>query len=211
MPKPVTWWLLGLDQKTFGAEETMAVRKKTLQTGVRAKRSRREIALHADRILKVAAERAKSGEAKGLSTVILPRAELIKKLSRRSAHSPFLTHIGWGLAVRGSNFPLSFGVMNPDPWPYSDGNLGLCIYWGPAGGITEPGLSMLNADKPPGVLAVTIGYLNASPTPYDLSADHIIPLTARGGRNDLSYLLYSTDSWQAGTLLERGSIDVIVA
>ena len=188
----------------------MAVRKQTAGKASRAKRSPREIARQADRILEEAEERAKAGKAKGLSTVTLPRAELIKKLSGRSAHSPFLTQIGWGAASRGSIFYLEFGLINPDPWPWDDNNLGLCVYWGPAGGIVEPGLSLLNADTSTGVVAVTIGTMNPSASLYYLLATHTIAATARAGRNDLNYLLYGTEAFQNGILLQRGSIGVIV-
>jgi hypothetical protein len=91
------------------------------------RRSAREIARHADRILDEAAARAKELEKQGLRTVTLPRTELIRKLGGRTAHSPFLTQVGWGNAVRGSTFALRFGLMNPDPFPYED-TVGLCVY-----------------------------------------------------------------------------------
>lgn len=39
-----------------------------------------------------------------------PGAELIRKLSGKTANSPFLTQIGWGTATRGSVFGLRFVI-----------------------------------------------------------------------------------------------------
>ena len=79
----------------------------------KTRRSAREIARHADTILAEAAFKSKEFEKRGLRSVTLPRARLIRKLSRKSAHSPFLTQIGWGNAVRGTTFPLNFGMHEP--------------------------------------------------------------------------------------------------
>jgi hypothetical protein len=173
----------------------------------------REIARRADRILEEAAARTREFEKQGLRSVTLPRAELIRKLSGETAHSPFLTQIGWGNAVRGSTFVLNFGIMNPDPYPYSESNLGLCVYWGPGTGVADPGESLVAADKALGVLAVDLGVLNASASPYYISANHVLPATlaAGGNRSDLSYLLYLVNSFDACVVLERGSLSVAIA
>lgn len=176
-------------------------------------RSAREIARHADRILEEAAAKAKDFEEQGLRSVTLARADLVRKLSRKTAHSPFLTQIGWGRAVRGTTFPLSFGIMNPDPWPYDEGNLALCVYWGPGTGLAEPGQSLLAADPALGVQAIELGVLNASPSPYYITASHVLPATLAAGnsRSEVSYFLYAMDSFDTCVVLERGSLSVAIA
>jgi hypothetical protein len=176
-------------------------------------RAAREITRQADRILEEAAIKTKEFEKQGLRSITLPRAELIRKLSGSTAHSPFLTQIGWGNAVRGSTFPLNFGIMNPDSWPYSENNLGLCVYWGPGTGVADPGESLLAADKALGVRAVELGILNASASPYYISASHVLPATlaAGGTRSDVSYLLYAINAFDASLVLERGSLSVAIS
>ncbi len=148
---------------------------------------------------------------RGMSSVTLPRAELIRKLRGETAHSPFLTQIGWGPAVRGSTFVLNFGLMNPDPWPYDNGRLGICCCWSDAGGVTEPGLTLLRAEPSVGVRQVDIPVLNTAATPYFLSADHLIPAAFRAGPADLNYFVYIPDSFAAGELLTRGSLRIVVS
>ena len=179
----------------------------------KTRRSAREIARHADRILAEAFVKSKEFEKRGLRTVTLPRAVLIRKLSGKAAHSPFLTSISWGNAVRGTTFPLSFGIMNPDPWAYFEANLALCVYWGTGTGVAPPGESLLAADPALGVRAVDVGILNSSPSPYYVSASHLLPATLAPGsnRSDVSYLLYAIDSFAVSVFLERGSLSVAIA
>ena len=179
----------------------------------RPKRSAREIARHADQILEEAAAKAREYEKKGMRWVTLPRDELIKKLARKTAHSPFFTSVGWGNAVRGTTFPLSFGIMNPDPWYYFEANLGLCVYWGTGAGLAKPGESLLLADKALGVMAIELGTLNASPSPYYITANHVLPATLAGGnsRSEVNYFMYDMNSFDALVVLERGSLSIAVA
>ena len=176
-------------------------------------RSAREIARHADRVLEESACKAQELTKQGLSVVTISRDELIRKLSRKTAHSPFLTSIAWGIAVRGSTFLIQFEIMNPDPWFYGETNLGLCVYWGPGTGVGDPGESLLAADPAVGVRAVELGILNPSPSPYSISADHMLPTTlaAGGKRSEVSYLLYLMHAFSANVVLERGSISVAIA
>jgi hypothetical protein len=171
------------------------------------------VARHADRILEESAVKERELKAQGLRVVTLPRAELIRKLSGKTAHSPFLTQIGWGIAVRGSTFVLNFGIMNPDPLVYSEANLGLCIYWGTGTGVGDAGVSILAADAAVGVRAIDLGFLNASASPYYVSANHVLPaaLAAGNHRSELSYLLYLVHSFDASVVLERGSISIAIA
>ena len=171
----------------------------------------RDVAEQADRILADALKRERDYKRKGMSSVTLPRDELIRKLRGRTAHSPFLTQIGWGNPVRGSTFVLNFGLMNPDPWPYDNGNLGLCFCYSDAGALTEPGLTLLRAEPSIGVRQVDLGTLNTAPMPYLLTANHTIPAGFRVGPADLDYFLYTPDSWAAGALLMRGTIRLDVA
>jgi hypothetical protein len=173
----------------------------------------RKIAQHADRILEELGEKSREYTRRGMRSVTLPRAELIRKLSGKTAHSPFLTGIGWSNAVRGSLFEIGFSIMNPDPMPYSEANLGLSVYWGPSTGLLEPGESVLAADPALGVFAIELGTLNASPSPYYISADHLLPVALAAGRprSEVSYLLYTMDSWSQNVLLERGSLSVAIS
>ncbi len=174
------------------------------------RRSARDIAEQADRILAEAREREREYERKGMSSVTLPRDELIRKLSGKTAHSPFISSIGWGGAVRGSTFVLIFWLVNPDPRPYEILNLGLCFCYSDAGAVTDPGLTLLRAEPSIGVRQVDIGILNWAPTPYSLSANHPIPSGFRVGPADLNWFLYAPDSFAQGALLERGTIRVQV-
>jgi hypothetical protein len=173
----------------------------------------RKLGQHAEVVLNELAASTREFAKKGLRSVTLPRAELIRKLSGKTAHSPFLVQISWGNAVRGSMFSLHFGIMNPDPWPYDEGNLGLSVYWGPGTGVAESGESVLAADRALGVLAIELGTLNASATPYSISASHLLPagLAANGARSEVSYLLYTMEAFGPGVLLERGSLSVAIA
>ena len=79
-------------------------------------RSTRTISRQADRILEETRARERDYERRGLRSVTISRDELIRELTHAGEHSPFLTQIGWGPAIRGSTFYLDFGIMNPDPW-----------------------------------------------------------------------------------------------
>jgi len=179
----------------------------------RPKRSAREIARHADQILEEAAAKAREFEKKGMRCVTLPRDQLITKLARKTAHSPFFTQVGWGPAVRGATFVLNFGVMNPDPWVYSEANLGLCVYWGTGAGLATPGESLALADKALGVMAVNLGILNPSASAYYISANHALPaaLAAGNSRTEVNYFMYNMDSFDALVVLERGSLSIAIA
>jgi hypothetical protein len=176
-------------------------------------RTAREIARHAERILEEAAAAARQFEKQGIRSATLSRAELMRKLSGKTAHSPFLTQVGWGNAVRGSTFALRFGIMNPDPRPYDEATLAMCVYWGPGTGVADPGESLLAADQAFGVRAVNLGILNPSPSLQFIIADHVLPtgLAAGASRSDVSYLLYSVNAMDAGIVLERGSLSVAIA
>jgi hypothetical protein len=175
--------------------------------------STRKLGQHADEILKELAANSRDFAKQGMRSVTLPRAELIRKLSGKTAHSPFLTQIGWGNAVRGQMFGLRFVIMNPDPYPWDEANLGLSVYWGPGTGLVEPGDSVLNADPALGVLAIELGTLNPSATPYNISAAHALPATLapNSTRSEVSYLLYTMNSFGPGVLLERGSLSVALS
>ena len=188
----------------------MASRSSKTPSAGRPRRSARELAEQADRILADALERERDYERKGMSSVTLPRDELIRKLSGKTAHSPFLSQIGWGAAIRGSTFVLNFGLMNPDPRPYEIANLGLCFCYSDAGALTDPGLTLLRAEPSIGVVQVEIGILNGAPMPYYLSADHAIPGGFRAGPADVNYFLYEPSAFAEGVLLERGTIRVEV-
>lgn len=172
--------------------------------------SARMIAAQADRILAEASQRERENARKGMKTVTISRAALIAKLGGKTAHSPFLTQVGWGAAVRGSIFVLHFGLMNPDPWPYENANLALCYCWASGAALAEPGLALLAADPAVGVRQVEMGILNTAATPYDLAADHTIPTMFQVGPADLNYFLYRPEAWTTGVLLERGTIRVDV-
>jgi len=176
------------------------------------KKTTRQLAAHADQILEEAAANTRAFAKEGMRTVTLPRAELIRKLSGKTAHSPFLTQIGWGTATRGSMFGLRFVIMNPDPYPWDEANLGLSVYWGPGTGLMDPGDSILAADPAVGVLAIELGILNPSATPYNVSAAHVLPagFSATTSRNEVSYQLYTVNSFGPGVLLERGSLSVAI-
>jgi hypothetical protein len=146
-----------------------------------------------------------------MTSVTIPRAELILNLSGKTAHSPFLTQIGMSNAVRGATFLISFGVMQPDGWMvYSEANLGLCYCWSDAGGLTDPGLTLFRADPTVGVIQVDIGTLNSAPMPYNLSSTHHIPSSFRLGPADLNYFLYMPDAFGPAVLLKRGTLRVVV-
>jgi hypothetical protein len=188
----------------------MASKTAKTTSAKRPRPSARALAKHADRILADTLEHEREYASQGMSCATLSRAELIRKLSGRTAHSPFLTQISWGPAVRGSSFGLNFGLMNPDSWPYEIGNLGLCFCYSDAGSLTELGLTLLRADPSIGVRQVEIGILNASPMPYYLPAAHSIPAGFRLGPADVNYFLYAPDPFAQGVLLERGTIRVEV-
>ena len=179
----------------------------------RPKRSAREIARHADQILEEAAAKAREFEKKGMRCVTLPRDQLLRKLARKSAHSPFFTQVGWGPAVRGANFVLNFGIMNPDPWVYFEANLGLCVYWSTGAGLATPGEALLLADKALGVMAVELGNLNPATTPYYISANHVLPaaLAAGNGRSEVNYFMYDMNAFDALVVLDRGSLSIAIA
>jgi hypothetical protein len=176
------------------------------------RRSARDIAQHADRILAHARKEQEEHARMGMTTVIISREELIQNLSGKTAHSPFLTAIGYSNAVRGANFLINFYVMQPDGWMvYSEANLGLCYCWSDAGGLSEPGLALLNAEPSVGVIQVPLGYLNAAPMPYSLSSTHLLPSNFRLGPADLNYFLYMPAAFDAAELLKRGTIRLVVS
>ena len=176
----------------------------------RSRSTRSVIAEQADRILAEALEREREYQRLGMVTVTLSRAELLRKLRRRGAHSPFLTQISRSNAVRGTTFLMNFGVMNPDPWPYDEMNLGLCYCWSDAGGITDPASALLRAEPSIGVRQVTIGILNAASMPYSLSTICDIPPSFRPGPADVNWFLYQPSVFDAGILLSRGTMRVVV-
>jgi hypothetical protein len=187
------------------------VKRKTGFSVAKTKRpSASMIAAQADQILAEASRREGENARKGMKTVTISRAALIAKLRGRTAHSPFLTQVGWGAAVRGSIFVLNFGLMNPDPWPYENANLALCYCWANGAALADPGLALLAADPSVGVRQVELGILNTAATPYYLAADHAIPTTFQVGPADLNYFLYRPDPWLPGLLLTRGTIRVDV-
>jgi hypothetical protein len=146
-----------------------------------------------------------------MTSVTISRAELIRKLGGKSAHSPFLTQISRSNAVRGATFLLNFGLMNPDPFPYDELNLGLCYCWSDAGGLTDPGSTLLRADPAIRVRQVAIGTLNSSALPYYLASLCDIPATFPTGPADVNWFLYQPDAFAAAVLLPRGTMRVVVA
>ena len=186
------------------------VRRKPKSSIKKPRRSARDIAKQADRILEEARQRAQENARLGMTTVTISREELILNLSGKTAHSPFLTSIGRGNAVRGATFLISFGVMQPDGWAvYSEGNLGLCYCWSDAGGLMDPGLALLQAEPTVGVVQVDIGILNSAAMPYDLvhpsHTHHLSP-----GPADLNYFLYLSDAFGPAVLLKRGTLRTVV-
>jgi hypothetical protein len=176
------------------------------------RRSAREVAQQADRILEEARRREEEYARLGMTTVTISRADLILGLSGKTAHSPFLTWISYSNAVRGATYLINFGVMQPDWWiVYSESNFGLCYCWSDAGGLMDPGLALLRAEPTVGVVQVDIGTLNYAPMPYTLSSTHLIPSTFRLGPADLNYFLYQPDPFGPAVLLKRGTIRVVVA
>jgi hypothetical protein len=174
--------------------------------------SARELAQQADRILEEALEHEREYQRVGMTSVTISRAELIRKLSGRTAHSPFITQIGQSSAVRGSTFLLNFSVMNPDPAVvYQESNLGICYCWADAGSLTDPGMTLLRADPSVGVRQVPIGILNSAPMPYNLSSTHLIPATFRLGPADLNYFLYLPIPFGDTVLLSRGTLRTVVS
>jgi hypothetical protein len=174
------------------------------------RRTTKEIKRLADRILADAEARAEKDAKEGIKTVIISRKELVKNLAGKTAHSPFINSIGWGPCVRGNNFHLSFEIMNPDPFPWEDDNLGLLVWWSPAGGVMSIGESVAAADQVIGVRPVAIGIMNGSTSTYNLSADHLIPTATRPGRNDLNYALYTVDAFADAVVLKRGTLGVTI-
>jgi len=173
----------------------------------------RKLEQRADELLKELAETSRDFAKQGMRSKTLSRAELIRKLSGKTAHSPFLTQIGWGNAVRGQLFGLRFVIMNPDPYPWGDA-VALSVYWGAGTGLVEPGDSLQLADPAVGVLAIELGSMNPSNSPYNISAAHVLPagLAPNSARSEVSYLLYTMNSFAPapGVLLERGSLSLPV-
>ena len=188
----------------------MVSRKPKSRSGKQRRPSARELARQADRILEDALEREREYQRLGMTSVTISRAELIRKLSGKTAHSPFLTQVGRSNAVRGSTFLVNFGLMNPDPFPYDESNLGICYCWADAGGLTDPGMTLLRADPSVGVRQVPIGTLNAAPMPYYLSSTHGIPAAFRLGPAELNYFMYQPDPFGAAVLLTRGTMKMEV-
>jgi hypothetical protein len=175
------------------------------------RRSPKAVAEHADRILEDARRREQEYARVGMTTVTISRSELILGLSGKTAHSPFLTQIGYSNAVRGTTFLIDFGVMQPDGWMvYSESNFGICYCWSDAGGLMDPSGTLAQADPTVGVIQVSIGNLNSSPTVYYLSSTHPIPATFRLGPADLNWFMYMPDAFGPAVLLKRGTIRVVV-
>lgn len=175
------------------------------------RRSARAIAEHADRILEEARQREQEYARLGMTSVTISRTELILNLSGKTAHSPFLTQIGTSSAVRGATFLIEFGVMQPDGWMvYFESNLGLCYCWSDAGGLTDPGLTLLRVEPSVGVVQVGIGTLNSAPMPYYLSSTHPISTTFRLGPADLNYFFYLPHSFGPAVLLKQGTLRMVV-
>jgi hypothetical protein len=185
-------------------------RKPKSRSGKRRRPSARELAEQADRILEDALQREREYQRLGMTSVTISRAELIRKLSGKTAHSPFITSISRSNAVRGSTFLLNFGIMNPDPFPYEEMNLGICYCWADAGGLTDAGMTLLRADPSVGVRQVPIGTLNWSAMPYYLAGTHDIPATFRLGPADLNYFLYQPDAFGPAVLLSGGTLRLVV-
>jgi hypothetical protein len=173
-------------------------------------RSTRAISRQADRILEEARARERDYESGGFRSVTISRDDLIRELTHAGEHSPFLTQIGWGPAVRGSIFYLDFGIMNPDPWYYDEANLGLCVYWGVGAGTGSVGESLQIADGAIGVFAVELGVLNGSASPHIIDASHFLPTTLAPGasRIEMSYLLYEVNAFAACVVLKRGTLSM---
>lgn len=173
-------------------------------------RSTRAISRQADRILEEARARERDYDREGFRTVTINRDDLIRELTHDTGHSPFLTQIGWGPAVRGSTFSLNFGIMNPDLGFYSEANLGLSVYWGVGTGIGSTGESLQIADEAIGVYAVELGTLNPSASPHYIDASHFLPTTLApgGSRSELSYLLYEVNAFSACVVLKRGTLSI---
>jgi hypothetical protein len=175
------------------------------------RRSARDIAKQADRILEEARQREQEYARLGMTIVTIPRAELILNLSGKTAHSPFLTWIGRSNAVRGATFLINFGIMQPDGWMvYTESNLGLCYCWSDAGGLADVGQTLLLAEPSVGVIQVDIGILNFATMPYSLSSTHLIPTTFRLGPADLNYFLYMPHAFGPAVLLKRGTMRMVV-
>jgi hypothetical protein len=185
-------------------------RKPKSRSGKHRRPSARELAKQADRILEEAFEHEREYQRLGMTTVTISRAELIRKLSGKTAHSPFLTQIGRSNAVRGSTFLVNFGLMNPDPLVYQESNLGICYCWADAGGLTDPGTTLLRADPSVGIRQVPIGTLNTAPMPYYLSSTHDIPATFRLGPAELNYFMYQPHPFEPAVLLTRGTLKMEV-
>jgi hypothetical protein len=171
----------------------------------------RAVAQQADQILEEARNRELEYSRLGIKTVTISREELIRSLRGKTAHSPFIAWISYSNAVRGGNFVINFAIMQPDPWPYEEGNLGLCYCWSDAGGLADPGIALLRADPAVGVVQVPIGTLNTATMPYDLSSTHLVPNSFNLGPADLNYFLYAPDAFGPATLLKRGTIRVLVS
>ena len=188
----------------------MVRRKPKSRSGKRRGTPARELAAQADRILEDALQRQHEYQRLGIMSATISRAELLRKLSGKTAHSPFLTQISWSHAVRGSTFLVNFGLMNPDPFPYDETNLGICYCWADAGGLSDPGMTLLRADPSVRIRQVPIGTLNGAPMPYYLASTHDIPATFRLGPADLNYFLYQPDPFGPAVLLSRGTLRLVV-
>jgi hypothetical protein len=174
------------------------------------RRSARAVAQQADEILREMDRRAQEYARLGLVTATISRAELIRNLSGKTAHSPFLVSIGRSNAVRGATFLINFELMQPDPFAYDEINLGLCYCWSDAGGLMDPGETLRSAEPSVGVIQVPIGILNGASMPYTLSSTHDIPASFRLGPADLNYFLYIPDAFGSAVLLKRGTMRVLV-
>jgi hypothetical protein len=191
-------------------EPTVVKRRPQRPLKKKPRRSARDIAEHADQILREMARREQDYARLGLVTATISREELIRSLSGKTAHSPFLVSIGRSNAVRGATFLINFELMQPDPFGYDESNLALCYCWSDAGGLMDVGATLLNAEPSVGVIQVPIGYVNYAPMPYSLSSTHDIPSTFRLGPADLNYFLYMPGAFDSAVLLKRGTLRVVV-
>jgi hypothetical protein len=175
------------------------------------RRTARDIARQADHILEAAREQEQGYARLGLTTVTISRKELILGLSGKTAHSPFITQISYGGAVRSATFLVNFGIMQPDSWMvYSESNLGLCYCWSDGGGLADVGQTLLLAEPSVGIIQVDIGYINSAAMPQTLSSTHLIPTDFRVGPADLNYFLYMPDPFGPAVLLKRGTLRLVV-
>ena len=172
----------------------------------------RDVAEQADRILADALKRERDYKRKGMSSVTLPRDELIRKLRGQDRplavpHPDRLGQSRAGIDVRAelrAHEPGPVAVRQREPRP-------VLLLLGCRRRDGARADALLRAEPSVGIRQVDLGTLNTAPMPYLLSANHTIPAGFRVGPADLDYFLYTPDSWAAGVLLMRGTIRLDVA